>query len=570
MKTFSHGPFLGLNTLLSDSKLAVKDQGQYLRQAVNIDLDNSGWARRRDGYALLATLSGAHSLWSNGTRTLYVQGTTLWEVTDFSSYAASARATLAATDAMSYCSVNGDVYYTNGTDSGRLAASSSSAGPWALATPADPVLSVTTGSLPAGWYQVALTYSTALLEEGGSTPAESIELTSIGGITVALPGVSAGAAYVNVYVSAANGEVPTWHSRVTAATTSATVTTPPTKHKVPNAFLQPQAAGQIVAAHNGRLLVATDSMLSYSQPWNFGLMLPTAGYIPFPETITNVVPCTGGVFITTTKQTSWLAGADIATADVVPVFPYGAVPGTAFDIPNTVQVGWFGNRGVVIGDSTGQAKAIQEATVSVDTAPQGAVLVREFDKVRSVLTTLIGTKTTPLLTSSTLAGEDADRLHDFLGTSNLTTYNVNLMTNATTQYEHFDFNSMCLASNGAYYGMSSDGLYQLTGDTDADAKIEAMLSLGKQDFGTQALKHLAGAYLGVMSDTPMRVRVMANGAQYDYLARDYDSGLMQQRVDTGRGLRANYFTLDVYNTDGGQFELATLDACINLISQRRI
>lgn len=406
----SFGPFLGLNNRLPDSKLTVKDVGQWLRHAVNVDINDSHWVSRRSGFRLGTPLSSAHSLWSNGTRTFFVYNGSLQEVITFSPLSLVARVALASSAVMSFVDVGGDVYFTNGTDSGRLAAGATVVTLWALPTPATPVAATGTGTLNPGDYQISLTYSTAAGEEGGSSPSINPTLSSIGGFVLTLPGAVSGADYINLYISGTDGELPCWYARLPASTVTAAITAPATGREVPNAFLSPQPAGQVVSAHNGRLLVASGAILTYSPPWNLGLYLPAEGYIPFPSTITNVVPCIDGVYVTA-DRTYWLAGPDIAEAEVVPTLPYGALSGTAFRIPHTEQVGWYGLRGVVVADKTGQAKAVQEDAVAVDTAASGASLVREVAGVRSVVVALAGTPSTPALVAPGVVAEDAERLH---------------------------------------------------------------------------------------------------------------------------------------------------------------
>ena len=47
-----------------------------------------------------------------------------------------------------------------------------------------------------------------LLEEGGLSDKTQTELTATGGIRVTLPAATTGATHINVYLTAANGEVP--------------------------------------------------------------------------------------------------------------------------------------------------------------------------------------------------------------------------------------------------------------------------------------------------------------------------------------------------------------------------
>lgn len=152
----------------------------------------------------------------------------------------------------------------------------------------------------------------------------------------------------------------------------------------------------------------------------------------------------------------------------------------------------------------------------------------------------------------------------------MTTYAVNLTNNATTRYENFAFNSMCLGHDGAYYALGDAGLYSLGGDLDDLANIEAMVGLGKQDFDSPNIKHLGAVYIGMQGEAPVLLCLGTNGELAEYLARGSADELMQVRVDVGKGWRANYFTLDLYNTVGGQFTLASIAAEPYLQSKRKI
>lgn len=141
------------------------------------------------------------------------------------------------------------------------------------------------------------------------------------------------------------------------------------------------------------------------------------------------------------------------------------------------------------------------------------------------------------------------------------TWVLNAENNGSTRYEGFDFNSFA-AIDGAYYGCREDGIYALDGEDDAGDPIQAMVSFGKQDFGTSALKRISNAYVGVSSAGKLVLRVIAEGQTYDYVARDSSEHLQTQRFDTGRGLRVNQLEFELYNQGGDDFELSSVEFVI--------
>ena len=111
-----------------------------------------------------------------------------------------------------------------------------------------------------------------------------------------------------------------------------------------------------------------------------------------------------------------------------------------------------------------------------------------------------------------------------------------------------------------------DGLYLL----DSTGPVDAHVDFGKKDFGGENLKHLPACYFGVSSDTPMELRVTTPEAEdYRYEARSSSTDLRIQRVDPGRGLRANWYDISLYNTEGSDFTLASVSFA-PIASGRRI
>jgi hypothetical protein len=138
-------------------------------------------------------------------------------------------------------------------------------------------------------------------------------------------------------------------------------------------------------------------------------------------------------------------------------------------------------------------------------------------------------------------------------------YCLNLESNAVTQYLGYGFSSFY-----GDYGTKPDGVYSLTGGGDLSWRA----GLGKQDFGTEALKHMPAIYLGAASPGPLSVRIQtADGGDYTYEARTFSDNIKQHRVNPGLGLRSNWFDLELLgDTD---FLLSTV-SFLPVASGRRI
>ena len=144
---------------------------------------------------------------------------------------------------------------------------------------------------------------------------------------------------------------------------------------------------------------------------------------------------------------------------------------------------------------------------------------------------------------------------------------VNLDTNASSTYENFAFSSYAQCGD-AYFGAMPDGVYRLGGADDAGGDIDASIDLGSGVLGTTYQKRLTECYLGVASEGQMALRMTVEGATYDYATRGFSPELKMQRVDIGKGIKANYFALELHNSEGCDFELDKVEFRLSELTRR--
>lgn len=516
MDTKQIGPFLGINNRLPDFALAT-DRGYWLREAENVEIDNAGRARRRAAANLVHAMSNAHSLYMTSDTTGYlVRGGTLYAIT-LPSYGESSFKVLSNDNPLSWCEVNGDLYYSNGTDSGRITAGVWF--PWGMPTPDAPAVSAVGGGLFAGKYQVAVSYGNAVTgEEGGVSASTSHELATDGGLRVTLPGTTTGATHIHVYVSTVNGGIHLLAATVTAGTATVDVVADASGRDASERDEEPLPAGTQLFHYNGRLCSVLGQTIYLGLPHRPGYYLPVDGRVEFPADVTLAAPAQFGVYIAYGAITQFYAGADLGAVELVrDVLPYGAVPGTFFQVPNKPVVGWFGEKGVVVSDSQGQVSELMADAIDQTAPASGISFVVQSNGYRRVVS----------------CG-----------------WCVNLESGATTHYANYPVTS---ASHG--YGLTTGGLYNLLGT----GAIDSHINLGKHDFGSENQKALPACYLGVASETPMELRVSTpDDEDFRYEARSCDASMRIQRVDPGKGLRANWYDLSIYNTEGSDFTLASV------------
>jgi hypothetical protein len=161
-------------------------------------------------------------------------------------------------------------------------------------------------------------------------------------------------------------------------------------------------------------------------------------------------------------------------------------------------------------------------------------------------------------------------VHDSI-TSNtpLVAYVVNANNFAVSTYQNFNFNSF-MQLGGTYYGASEDGLYELEGDTDSGAAINASLTLGKQDFKSEMLKTLPSVYLGIKASGAMIMKIITDdGAIRMYqLNAINNSSLQTSRLTVGRGVASRYWQFELQNVSGNDFTLDTITFYSVILSRR--
>jgi len=527
MNTIQKGPFRGLNNRLPDFALHSDKEGDFLRTAENVDIDNAGKIKRRMATSLVQALTNPHSLYTTVSGSRYmVLGSILYAVT-LPTYTQTLVKVLSNDDPVSYAEYNGSLYWSNGTDSGRIESGINF--PWGLPTPSAPTVTSISGELFKGYYQVATAYYNNVTgEEGGVSPSQNYELAAVGGLRVTLPAATTGATHVNVYVSTVNGSIPMLTKTVVTGTATVDVTLQIELAQYREAvqrYEAPLPAGRPFV-HNGVLCSIKDESIYRGIPYRPGYHIPSESRIPFPADVSNAISAQNGIYVVADK-TYWLAGTDLKDVQMIQdVLPYGGVPGTEFVVPFNSKVGWFSSLGVVIGSTDGQAESVMANNVDLTPPASGVSGVFSDNGYYRVVS----------------CG-----------------YCVNLENMAATQYMGFDFTSI-----SGEYGTAPDGIYKLN-DTGA---VSYVVRFGRENFGTEALKHLPAAYLGVDSEEPMQLRVQLPGdIDYTYSARSSGTETKIQRVDPGKGLRANWYDLSLIGES--DFTLASVSFA-PVASTRRI
>lgn len=399
----------GLDNLSPETDLPTNENGARiaLRDAVNIDLDRSGKARRREGYALAVAGTGVHSAWSDDYLPwgLYVDGGTL-RVFHADESSDSLVAGLADGLPLSYTRINDAVVWTNGVQSGSITLDLEAL-PWACPNPSSEpaVMVLASGALDAGTYQVVATFIDAHGRESGASLAVTVDVGPNGALALSgIPQPADPLAKVRVYATSGNDGVLRAAVTLPFGITNYTLSQKPQGRPLDTQYLQPMPPGQIVRHGNGRQFVARGREVLFSPALRHGLVDPRKARVGFAGRV-DLMEFVGdgtdgaGLFVGDAKRTYWLAGGDPANWRQVIAYPVGAVPGMTAVTPANVWglessqpvPVWLARNGLLcIGLPGGQVMALKQGEAVIDQAERGALLFREGKGNRQLIAALQG------------------------------------------------------------------------------------------------------------------------------------------------------------------------------------
>ncbi len=362
-----------------------------------MDIDDAGKLSLRPGSSKVHSgtiVKG--SLWSGSDRTLFVESGSLWELIEWpvGTYTPRLVRTGVGNTRMTYLDLNGRVYYTNGVITGQMEPDGTDIA-WGMPRPVvQPNLTQgQSGELAAGTYQVAITYISDTGEESGTGLAALIEVTADNSsiILTDFPPSPASVAFIRVYVSHVDGEGLYRIADLHPAAPSYEIDE---VSNVATMLLQTQFGmapppGEILEYHNGRIYIANNNILWFTEALRYGLVKPMKGWIQFPKRITVVKAVDDGIYVCSDK-TYWISGVDTPQFEQRDVLPYGGVFGTGINIPNFDAVAWFSDRGIVFGGENGEVLNIMQDRVTPAKHEYGAMLWREHKGLRQIVADLWG------------------------------------------------------------------------------------------------------------------------------------------------------------------------------------
>jgi hypothetical protein len=389
MPDVTFGTFAGLHNTIPAERLKPAD----LVAAVNVDIDNGGRAQRRPGIELRRA-GASHSLWSHGSNCLFVQGDTLYRL--HQDYASSIVATGLTPDLlMNYIDVNGRVYWSNGFETGVLTEEGSRS--WGMTVPDLPRLTPIPGLLPAGQYQVVVTYVRADGQESGTGMAAQIQLAADSGVRVDWPIPNDPTiVQVSVYITEPNGKVLYRAGTGDVDDGGGDVTSVHLSLPCDTQWLDAPPPGQCLSYHRGRILIASGAHLYATTALGYEYV-DLRDYLAIDDTLIRFVGgVEHGIFVGTEQNVYFLAGDRLDDMTMKVVAEGAAV---ARSLVHTDGFAATGNAnlsgqqvvlftcaaGVCMGLGDGSVVNVTGERFSFPTAPLGAAALRQDDALAQYL-----------------------------------------------------------------------------------------------------------------------------------------------------------------------------------------
>jgi hypothetical protein len=392
-----------------------------LRLVVNGDMLTSGRVRRRRGITQRVAGLGMHSVF--GTPNFLYWGTASELKRCDANYSTATLVSSARFNApLSYVYHLGKLYFSNKNINGKI----TEAGvyeSWALPTPTvtptvanyDDVSEVDV----LRRYNVAFTYvqkvSGVDVDESGLSPVTSVTGSDAGVMLVS--GLShtitdSRISHIRIYVTSAMGTEFFAQVDVPFGENSAFVSAPFGRgKKLSTQHLAPMPVGQLIEYYNGRMYVASGNILYYSEPLRYGYYHTAHGFLMFEDRITLLRAADNGLFISA-DQTYFMEGTpekDKLSRTVV--LPYRAIEGASCVVPNTKDVMWLSERGMVVGGADGKVTNVTENRIAMGEMNSACLGIFEHNGHRAAVAIAPETVASPL-ESDDYADAEASRLDD--------------------------------------------------------------------------------------------------------------------------------------------------------------
>lgn len=327
-----------------------------LRDAINVDVDNVGNTRRREGYTLLYSGLSIDSLYKRYFR----------EANKLKYLNTDNTATIIAdvTSLISYMEVNNLIYCTDGNTNLILKDTTA----YSLGIPTPKII----GQEPeSGDIQTTYTYRNTLTREESGAARGMVNSSSF---------PKQGYDLIQWNTTGNDGRFYDSSGRI-----------------LETQFMDILPAGQIIEYYKGRVYVAKGSTLWYSEPHRYGLTKLATNFFNFPSHITICIAVDSGIYVVADK-TYFINFSKTEEARIKEVSQDTGVEGTGLLVPGN-SLGfdfeeeiayWISSKGAILGLPDGRLHDLTKKVLAIsnNSSEIGSSLYREYNSIKQIISSM--------------------------------------------------------------------------------------------------------------------------------------------------------------------------------------
>ena len=364
MKPIPLYPLAGIdNASKRDDALQVGGQARrlFLRDAVNVDISDTGRASMRPGLRKVAGLA-LSSLWQSPLhRDVFAVAGSDWVKVDPLTWITEHLADIGP-GPVQHLVLNNVVLVAG--DAGIFQYGRAGAQRFTLDTPAAPMVVAGAGSLVAGAYGVALAWLRGTMESPLSAMAHCT-VPKGGGLAITLPlCLDASVTGVRLYLTRPDGGELLRGEDYEVGMPYVEIPLLPKLGAVPQfQHMEPMPTGKHFGQWRGRLVSARANVLRFSEALAYHVHDPRHGFVQMPQRITFLQPVDGGLWVGQVDHVAFLAGTQPNDLQLVRKTAKAPVPGSALALDaetagemaggGSAVVAWLADNGYVLGTADG-------------------------------------------------------------------------------------------------------------------------------------------------------------------------------------------------------------------------
>jgi len=149
---------------------------------------------------------------------------------------------------------------------------------------------------------------------------------------------------------------------------------------------------------------------------------------------------------------------------------------------------------------------------------------------------------------------------------------MNLLNQVISTYSNYPFNSLAYF-NGKYLGATDAGIYVLNGNHDNGRNINSKFKTGPMDFGSKQIKYIRDVWVTHRTDGHLALVFSVDEDNSTEVERQTilvnATELQEEKIKVPRGLKGRYYTIELKNLSGADFDIDKLEVMVDVLGGRK-